>query len=533
MNATFLAYYVANRSMETAQASINTTGNNISNINTEGYTRQRVDTVSVFSNSTGRFADTTLKTGLGSKGTGVSQLRDPYLDARYRTQNAETARYDNVSTSLTNLEDVFDEATTEALQGELSSFLTDLQSLSQSPTSADIEQVVRSAAQKVTSIINMYANGIDEVKTQQAEDLTNTINDDINPLLKNLAEVNQQIREAQVYGNAPNELYDQRNLLVDELSGYGNIKVTSTPQVITDSLTIENYEVAFLDESGNKIPLVYNEFYNQLKVEENTTSGNYEVSIDGPSQSINNSGNTPPADMDSNDGLVLNDTISEGTVGGFLDFLNGKGTFADTTTPGSTDTDFRGIGYYQEAMDVFAQTFADVFNKLNSLSDTDATLAPLFTASDGTSTTGITAANIQISDAWLNNPAYIVTTGQTTTEGQADNVLKMIAAMSDAQTFYESDGTTTFYEGSFHEYMNGLLGELSTDVELNNNFTETSDTVLTSIYTNRESVMGVSLNEEGTNLMAFQQCYNAAVRFFTVIDENVDKIINGMGRAGL
>jgi flagellar hook-associated protein 1 FlgK len=528
MNATFLAYYVANRSMETAQASINTTGNNISNINTEGYTRQRVDIVSMYSSATTRFADKSIRTGLGAKATGVGQLRDPYLDARYRTQNSEAARYDNVTSSLLNLEDVFDEASTEALQGELSSFLTDLQSLSQSPTSSDIEQVVRSAAQKVTSIINMYANGMEEVKTQQSEDLTNTINDDINPILQNLAELNQQIREELIYGNTPNELYDQRNLLVDELSGYANIRIGTSAQVITDNLSIENYEVSLVDDSGNKIPLVYNEFYNQLKVEENSTTGDYEVSVDGLSQSIvDGSTNTPPAEMDANANQIVNDVIGEGTVGGFLDFLNGKGSFAS-----GTESDFRGIAYYEEATNVFSQTFADVFNGLNGLGTT--TTAPLFTTQDGTSTTGITAANIQISNAWLNDPTYIVTTdGTSTGEGQADNVLRMVAAMSDDQTFYQSDGVTPFYSGSYHEFMNGLLGELSTDVELNSNFTDTAATVLSSIYTNRESVAGVSLNEEGTFLMAYQKCYNAAVRFFTVIDENVDKIINSMGRAGL
>ncbi|WKY48553.1 flagellar hook-associated protein FlgK [Eubacteriaceae bacterium ES3] len=526
MNATFLAYYVANRSMETSQASINTTGNNISNINTEGYTRQRVDIVSMYNSTTSRYADKSLKTGLGSKATGVSQLRDPYLDARYRAQNSETSKYSTISNALSNLEDVFDEATTEALQGQLSDFLTDLQSLSQSPTSADIEQVVRSSAQKVTSIINMYANEIEQVKTQQVEDLTNTVNDDVNVVLENIAQLSKQIREAQVYGDNANELKDQRNLLVDELSGYANIKVTTSPQQITDDLTIENYEISIVDESGNKTYLVYNDLYNQLSLSENATTGEQEIFV------TNDIATDPNASIEAqamiNDPTTsINDEIIEGSMGGMLDVINGKGSFA-----AGTENDFRGIAYYEEAMNIFSQTFADIFNGLNGLGDT--TVAPLFTTEDGTSTTGITAANIQISDEWTADGSFIVTTdGSTGGAGQADNVLRMVAAMSDDQTFLEDDGTTTFFEGSFHEYMNGILGELANDVEQNGDFSETADTVLTTIFTSRESVAGVSLNEEGTYLMAYQKCYNAAVRFFTVIDENVDKIINSMGRAGL
>jgi flagellar hook-associated protein 1 FlgK len=526
MNATFLAYYVANRSMETAQASINTTGNNISNINTEGYTRQRVDIVSMYSSATTRYADKSLKTGLGSKATGVGQLRDPYLDARYRAQNSETSKYSNIADGLSNLEDVFDEATTQALQGELSDFITDLQSLSQSPTSADIEQVVRSSAQKVTSIINMYANEIDQVKTKQVEDLNNTVNDDVNVVLENIAQLSKQIREAQVYGDNANELKDQRNLFVDELSGYANIKVTTSPQEVTDNLTIENYEISIVDDSGNKTYLVYNDLFNQLSVSENATSGEMEVFVSNDIATDPNASTEAQA-MINDPADPINDEILEGSMGGMLEVINGKGGFAT-----GTESNFRGIAYYQEAMNIFSQTFADVFNNLNGLGDPDA--APLFTTEDGTSTSGITAANIQVSDAWATDSSFIVTTdGTSTGQGQADNVLRMIAAMSDEQTFLESDGTTTFFGGSFHEYMNGILGELSTDVELNSDFLDTADTVLTTIFTSRESVAGVSLNEEGTYLMAFQKCYNAAARFFTIIDENVDKIINGMGRAGL
>ncbi|WKY45530.1 flagellar hook-associated protein FlgK [Eubacteriaceae bacterium ES2] len=537
MSTTFLSYYVANRAMETSQVSINTTGNNISNINTEGYTRQRADIVSLFSTSNSRYANTTVRAGLGAKATGISQIRDPYLDARYRAATGTSSRYDSIAESLSSLEDVFDEATTEALQGQLSDFLTDLESLSQSPTSADIEQVVRSSAEKVVTMINMYANDIEGVQTQQIEEMDNTINDDINTIVKKIAQLNQQIREEQVYGNTPNELYDSRNLLVDELSTFANIKVSTSAQVVTDNLSIENYVVSIVDDStspNTEIQLVNNEYYNQLKGEEIDVDGDgeldgiYQVTVDGNSQSILDSSITNTA-MNGFAGTVINDNITEGSLSGLLDFVNGAGSFADAA---SGETEFSGIRYYMQAMDVFAQTFADAFNTINDVTSSDPSVVPLFTTDDGTTSAGITAANIQISQNWQDDPTFIVTTADTTTEGQADNVLRMIAAMSDDQTFLD-DGGSTFYTGSFHEYMNGLLGELSTEVELNENFSDASNTVLDTLFTERESISGVSLNEEGTYLMAYQKCYNAAVRFFTVIDENVDRIINNMGTAGL
>jgi len=93
MASTFLAFHVASRAMEASQATINVTGNNIANINTEGFSRQRVDINSITSSGgVQKYASPKVSTGLGAKAVGTSQVRDPFLDARFRSQNAETAR---------------------------------------------------------------------------------------------------------------------------------------------------------------------------------------------------------------------------------------------------------------------------------------------------------------------------------------------------------------------------------------------------------------------------------------------------------
>ncbi len=153
MTATFLSYSIAGRSMEASQASINIVGNNISNVNTEGYTRQRVDVVSLTtSGMVQKYATPQVSTGIGAKAKGTTQLRDPYVDARFRTHYAETQRYETMVSGLTNLEDVLDEASTEALMGEISGFITDLQSFSTASTSSDIAQVVRASAEKLKTV---------------------------------------------------------------------------------------------------------------------------------------------------------------------------------------------------------------------------------------------------------------------------------------------------------------------------------------------------------------------------------------------
>lgn len=511
MTATFLAFSVASRAMDASQASINVTGNNIANINTEGYTRQRVDINSItISGTVQKYATPQVSTGIGSKAMGTTQIRDPYIDVRYRSQNAEDSRYKTAVSGLSDLQDVFDEASTDGLQAELSSFINDLQKFSEKPTSSDIAQVTRSAAQKVTRIINMYATQVSEVRTQQVQNLNVVVNNDFNSYVKNIADLNNQIKKEEIYGNKPNELYDKRNTLIDKLAGVATIKVSSSPEKISEDLTISRLSISIADPStGKSIKIVDNDKFSVLSTKD-----------DGSTVSLSLMG------TDSKENNDINDYFSDGSVKGYVDLINGKGSYA-----AAGENNSNGVAYYQKSMDIFANQFATALNKINDVTNGTASGKPLFTNADGT-TTNVTAKSIQVSKAWLENPSYISNTNSTTTTGSGgnDNILRMLAAMSDPQKFnVNPTDTTPAFTGTFNEYMTGLLGDLGTNVEMGTKFSETASSVLDTISNTRESSSGVSLNEEGINLTAYQKVYNAAMRYFNILDENLDSIINKMG----
>jgi flagellar hook-associated protein 1 FlgK len=523
MTATFLSYNVASRAMEASQASINIVGNNISNINTEGYTRQRVDIVSVTtSGMVEKYATPKVSTGIGVKAKGTTQLRDPYIDARYRTQNAEANRYETMVKGLSNLEDIFDEASAEALQGELSSFINDLQSLSQSPTSSDIAQVARSAAEKITQVINMYGTQLEEVRNEQTENLEVVVKSEFNTYVKNIASLNEQIQKEEIYGNTPNELYDQRNLLIDKLSGVANIQVSMSPaDKISENLEIAHYSIRIKDPSGdekNDIIIIDNDKYAELNSDSDDVEPNPKpVGWVAPDK---NNVKLSIVDTTGQNKTDINSFIVDGSLAGYLNIINGKGSFANTA---SGENVSKGINYYETKMNIFTNEFAKQLNTINSNIIGATGTLPLFTDNNG-NTSGITARSIQVSKEWLNNPSYINTTyDKASTPASSDNVLRIIENMSAKITF--SDGT----EGTYNEYMTGLLGEVATDVELKTNFSKTATNVFQTISDARDSVSGVSLNEEGVNLSAFQKVYNAAMRYFNVLDENLDNIINKMG----
>ena len=520
MRPTFLAFQTASRAMAASQANIDVTGNNIANMNTDGYTRQRVDLTSISSSGyTQKYTVAGVSyVGQGVEVNNISQIRDPFLDARFRAQASETGLYDTLLEGLSDLENVFDEAENEKLQSEVSNFINQLQTLSQSPTSQDLALVVRTAAQKITEMLNVYSDQTTEVRNQQVYDLSKVvIGTDFNAIVKNIANLNTQIREELTHGNTPNELYDQRNSLIDELSGIANIKVSMTPEKISEDLTIENLNISIYDtSSGTSVGIVNNGLYNTLTASMNETTNTMEIEI-----------NSSFGDFHGD----ITSYFSGGSIKGYLDLINGKGTYA-----ASGENTFRGTLYYEDAMNTFASNFAKVLNDINSLGGTS---KPLFMASGDTdpetNPDPITAGNITISSAWLDDSTYITTTTSTESVGGGDNITRMIDALTKDMSFYR-DATDTasqvMFTGTANEYMTGLIGELSLDVELHTNFSETASTVLNNLYASRESMSGVSLDEEGINLMAFQKSYNAAARYFNVLDEAVDKIVNEMGLVG-
>lgn len=518
MRSTFLAFHTASRAMAASQANIDVTGNNISNVNTDGYTRQRVDLNSISLSGKQKYAvsGSRANVGIGVEVSNISQIRDPFLDARFRKQNAENGKYDTLLSGLSDLELVFDEIDVNGLQSELSSFINQLQTFSQTPTSKDIAMVVRTAAQKVTEILNVFAKQTQEVKDQQVFDLKNVVVDNsFNTTVKAIAELNTQIREELIHGNTPNELYDKRNTLIDNLSNMANIKVITTPEKVSENLTIENLSISIYDPAtSTSIGIVKNGLYNTLSV--NESGENVKIEI-----------NSCFGDFSDND---ITKYISGGSIKGYLDLINGNGAYANTA---AGENGFRGAMYYKNTMDTFAANFAQLMNDLNT--DASGTVKPLFKATDGSGS--ITAGNIAISDEWLADSTFITTTLSTSTveTGSADNILRMISALKSDMKFYRNasdPNSQVMFEGTMAEYLTGFTGELALDIELNKNFSDTANSVLNNLYTSRESISGVNMDEEGINLMAYQKSYNAAARYFTVLDEAVDTIINNMGIVG-
>ncbi|WP_027400146.1 flagellar hook-associated protein FlgK [Anaerovorax odorimutans] len=514
IRSTFFGFTTALSGLRVSQRSLDVTGQNISNINTEGYTRQRLDLYSQISGGIDDKYTTRPNNSIG-QGVGITkveQIRNPFLDVRFRREACKVGEIDSKLATLKDLEYVFDETMTKGLDNQVSDFIKQLQSLSSNTGNSEFDGIAKASAEVLTKLFNQYANQVETVRNQQEYQLDKVDIPKINDLLKNIAEINKSIRNSQLQGNPALELMDTRNLYIDELSNYMKIDVTYTPNEIAPGVIVDDINIDLISDSYSPTKLIDNEKYGIVSSTRDATTGKIGINLDF-------NGGGP---------VAIGDHLDTGVLKGNLDMLNNSGEFDSPTTT-------RGIGYYEKMLDTIASKFAEEFNESNKLSD--GTLQPLFGKKDGTPATDpITAKNLCIAEGWA-NCTYGITASKNenpggNNDGAADNILYMISLFSKKLDFKTTPGNKVLFTGTFQECLGETKNILALDKSSTEKIFKNYYSVLTQVDDSRQGISAVSLDEEGVNLLKFQKSYNAAARLMTTLDEAIDTVINKMGVVG-
>ena len=276
---TFGSYTAARLGIYASQASLNVTGNNIANINTRGYTRQRMDLVSLYSNGSIRYANSfNVNIGYGVLTDGVSQLRDPFLDIRYRDENANVGAYETRLECLQYLSHILDEVGDGngdfgVLEGQFNDFLQQLQNLNIRVGSVEYDTTVRGSAEIITQLFNSYAEKLEKTQDDQLKTLKEDVGS-VNKILTQIRDLNVQIRDAGIYGDKALELRDQRNVLIDDLSAYVKINVHYDMEKIDEFSSVERINIDIADSGTPPIRLVQGIYAGQLDMPEETLARN-------------------------------------------------------------------------------------------------------------------------------------------------------------------------------------------------------------------------------------------------------------------
>ncbi len=557
IRSTFAGFNTAQRAMSASQTALDVTGQNLSNINTEGYTRQRLDVVSLEPVGTG-FASSEydIRVGQGVEMTSVSQIRDAFLDVQYRAQLAKVGTVDAMDTILADIGNVFDETDKDAVCTKLQNIISQLQTLSETENTdtSTADALVRSACEIFLDTVHQNATDIQNVQDELIQKVEESVVPDINTLLEQIKNLNISIKNSQVLGNPALELQDQRNSLIDELATYFPIDVTYTDYNLGGGITVDELDISVKLSDGTKMSLVSDNHCGSVSVKTATDEdGNATVPMRLYFTDAEGTVSGNAADM-----------LENGVLKGDLDMLN-KSEAYDTPA-----TDVKGIGYYIQSFDSFINQFATVLNDLNATQKLDEDGNPvyktdengnyvyqtdsdgnvlydsdgnplfeyemvrqdLFVTTDGSDT--FTASNIRLNEDWVTGLISVKTAADGETGSTANtNVLKMINALStDSYEFTTGDGSKVVFRGTLAEGYTNIWNTQAIERQASSTMLENHLSVANQVEDSRESISGVSLDEEATNLMRYQQSYNAAARLMTTLDEILERLITGTGVVG-
>ena len=256
---TFDAFTSARLGIYAAQHGLRVTGNNISNINTLGYTRQRLEQNSFKAGAYDVYrSQLDNHVGSGALVTGINQIRDPYLDVRYRNTNAATGYHETLLNRYTELADILDEVgkgedsnTNEKGDGllvaQLQTVSTALRAFADKPTPEN-ETIVRNAASTLCTLFNTYARDLERLR-QDTEITFNNQVTEINECLTNIRDLNKEIRDYEIFGDNALELRDERNRQIDKLSEYIGIKVVYSEEDVGAGKMVEKLSIYLADKN--------------------------------------------------------------------------------------------------------------------------------------------------------------------------------------------------------------------------------------------------------------------------------------------
>ena len=583
----FGGLYVGKSGLQTSQNALNTVAHNLSNQNTTGYVRQQVAMTDTYYNTISTTkAISNSQTGDGVRYSEVRHIRDYFFDMKYREESGRYSFYETSYSTTLEIEDILGELDGAAFKDSLDGLWTAMEELSKTPSdSTYMSMLVSKAAsfvQNATSVYQSFIEYQDNLNLQIKDAV-----DEINAIGTRIDELNKKISMIETGGiEKANDLRDERDLLIDTLAGYGNItyfvtdagaykmglqqddetgfytpyweqnaiKTTdgngrevldiSVAHVFKLSETIStdagtdvgglralllargDHVANFLDLSNNatqkkldalKLNSIdeYNkdpEGYEQKYYNDNIANSlmmNIEAEFDNLVHAVVTKVNEVLADnCDPKSGYLCND---DGTP--MQLFL--KGSY----TPYEKITDKNEI---QAAKDSGAKLY-EIYDENGNGTRTYWKYVEEYDASDPDSRKNLyNCANLKINQELVQTPSKL---GFVKEDGSTDYSLgkQLLKAFEDAEIYINPNATKA---SSFENCYTEIVNQMSTMGNVFKDVYEYQQLAVEQAESNRQSVIGVSSDEELEHMIMYQNAYNAASRYINVINTLLDSVIS-------
>lgn len=541
--------YIGASGLQSGQNALNTTAHNLTNVDTTGFTRQQtlLSSKRYITISKNPAAVSDQQYGIGVNLSAVRQVRDYFLDQTYRKESGRSMFYEASTDVLGEVENVLGELNGEDFQTSLSNLWTAIQELSKDPSSSVTQGLL---VQRSAEFINR-ANAVYQDLTNYQDNLNKQIKEKvttINQYGKQIQALNDQIRKIECGGiEHANDLRDTRNQILDELGklckmtysedSLGNVSVR-----IEDSDFVRGdlfYEIGLdaSDATG---------FYTPFWIKD----AEYTVLADG----------TKKYNIKGAEVFNLDQTVSSSLdtdIGGLKALLLARGDHRANYTDIGNNYDNISQSIVMNVQAEFDQMIHNVTTKINSIlaevydpsrgymCDKDGSPLQLFkkittdgyekvtdaggnvtwkyAEEDPTRTdTLYTLGNLQVNANLLREPTML---GFKKADGSADydTTGKLKAAFTEESYTLNPN---VLKKTTFVDYYKDLVSQVSNTGYAFRNIYENQQTTVEATYNAREQIIGVSSEEELSNMIRFQNAYNASSRYINVISELLEHIIS-------
>ena len=562
MQSTFSGLNTMVNGIYTQRLGLNTVGHNISNSNTEGYSRQTAHAAATPSSEVYTLAGAS-QVGNGSTVTSVIRARDIYADRQYWKENSTDGYYNGKADNYAKIESIFNDSDNSGVQNAMEKFYQAWQDCSTTASSDTSRQNVINAGQNFAQSLQIAAKQTKEQIDSLYDDISLSVVK-MNRLMGQVVELNKNISGIEATGAHANDLRDQRDLIVDQLTSMTDITVYESANgmytLVSNGTTLVNgITKVDLEMSAPKNNTTYSLSDYDIMIKQTGTvytPGNGELKAQFEAVAEDKGYIDQVANMAAFMFTTMNDQHKAGYgIDGSKDKPFGNANAKDNATTGlnfygESDKAFQWdaktgkLAMYDvntgdkeelsgmqilEKLTVNSElTATDGHKKLATRSgerDTDGKL--LYQTAAGGTTTDVTQAK---KDA-KGNPLPVDVNGT----GDGSNAV-WVAALFNCErdkTSPEVNGTDRLIgNGSLYSYYNTSMTTMGSDASNMNGRVKFQSGVMYQVENLRSSTNGVNWDEELSNMITFQQGYSACSRCLSAMDECLDKLINGTGTVG-
>ena len=437
-------------------------GQNISNVNTPGYSQQQVNLESSFEIQT---PDGPMGTGV--KADGVSRIVDNYLNGQINDNLQQQGAAQAENQGLTQANEIFtDEASNNGLSAQMSQFWNAWQALANNPSGSAERTSLVSAGQTMATTIQQKYSSLQSIQSDMDTSISGAVTS-VNSIASQISNYNSQIATMEAGGNSANDLLDQRDTLMNKLSGM--INFTSSQ----DSLG----RVTITLGDGNEL---------------------VGTSPNGQLTTVTNASGYQDVAWSSDPSTPINSSITSGSISGWLNVR-------DNVVPG-----------YENQLKTLSQQIIQNVNALQSSG----------TGLDGSTGnaffTGNSASTIQVNPAIVSNVSLIAAAagGDATDLISGDNTNAV--AIAGLQNTLTMNGNSETFDTAY----NSLVSNVGTDAKNASNNLDQQTTIGNQLTSQQQSVSGVSLDEQMTNLIQSQSAYSASAKVITTVDQMMATLVS-------